>query len=279
MNAKQATCILVIMAAVCTPAMASDAYVIRFNAPGRSNGALTTIWSDDIIFYNQNSNEVMVRALGVSNGSGQGDAPVLTLPPGQAISLNAVPSVNTAWKPVPVPSVWVLHLDVPAGVLLESRDECYLSFASSELFPAPRAKVSLPVFHDLQAAGQAQVHLGTDLSGNESRINVAIYNAGTAPATAQIEVRRVCDGTATDTRTIVVPPNTIVQTNGLSVGDPSNCPAGSSLPYERYTIVTVSQPSITVVSNLNESLPGTGPEFGTGIAPIIGLGVAKTEKF
>src|SRR5439155_14391174 len=149
-----------------------------------------------------------------------------------------------------VPPLWVLHLDIPDGVVAESRDEYYVSFGISELLPAPRGKVSMPIFRQLVAAGSPQVHVGTDLGGNDSRVNVGIYNAGVQTATASVEIHRACDGAVMDSRAVLIPANTIVQTGGMVVG-PSTCPSATIQSWARYTVVTVSQPSLTFVSNVN----------------------------
>jgi hypothetical protein len=257
---------------------AADAYFVRFQAPGRFDVGDTVLWADEILFYNTGTAPAIVRFLGVSNGTPQPDPPTLTLPPGQVISLDTAQSVNERWLPLPVPTLWVLHLDVPAGVVAESRNEYSIQFAIPELFPFPRGKVSMPIFRELAPAGKPQVHLGTDLSVNDSRLNVMIYNGGGETATATIEVRRTCDSALMDSRTITVTPNTLVQAGSLAVGPSANCPPRTTEAWARYTIVTVSQPSLTFVSNLNESLPEPG-QFEFGLVPIVGLGITKNEAF
>src|SRR5712692_1784969 len=106
---------------LCGIAYASDAYFVRFRAEGhRTIAGADVIWGDDILFYNTSTAPAVVRFLGVSNGTPQPDIPTLTLPPGQPIFLNPTP-VAARWPPIPVPSMWVLHLDTPDGVLAESR--------------------------------------------------------------------------------------------------------------------------------------------------------------
>lgn len=77
-------------------------------------------------------------------------------------------------------------------------------------------------------------------------MNVGIFNAGPETASATIELRRFCDDVVVDSRTLSVPPNTLVQTNGLLTGaDAPGCPPPD--PLKRYTVVTVSQPSLVYV--------------------------------
>ena len=100
------------LALLCGISHASDAYFVRFNAQGRQTTAGgNIIWLDDILFYNTGTAPATVRFLGVSNGASQGDVPTLTLPPGETVSLNAMQAVSQKWLPVPVPPLWVLHLD------------------------------------------------------------------------------------------------------------------------------------------------------------------------
>jgi hypothetical protein len=232
------------------------------------------IWGDDILFYNTGVAPAVVRFLGVSNGSPQGDIPTLTLPAGQPIFLNATLPVAEQWRPVPVPPMWVLHLEVPDGVVAESRDE-YRLVVGQPVIVITSGKVSMPIFRELVAAGRPQVELGTDLGGHDSRANVGIYNAGADSATATIEVRRTCDGAVVDSRTVTIPANTLVQVGGLGTGSSADCPLSAAEPWARYTVVTVSQPSFTLVSNLNETIL---PEE-SGVVPIVGLGVTKNEHF
>jgi hypothetical protein len=154
-----------------------------------------------------------------------------------------------------------MHLDVPAGVVVEGRDEVYeILTCTSDPSPGPPVKTSLPVFRTLAPPGLPQVKLGTDLGTTPARQNVAIYNAGNQTATALIEVRRACDDGLVDSRTVSIPPKTISQFGGFGMGSPQNeCRAGPQPAdlranhYVRYTVITVDQPSISLVSTLTES--------------------------
>jgi hypothetical protein len=250
----------------------SDAFFVRFDALGKSNAIWATRWRDDILFFNQNVGAVDVKFVGVSNGSAGPATPPLTIPPGTAVSLNANQTVEQAWRPVGGPTLWMLHLDIPPGVVVESRDEFFA--ASLVGFPSalPAGKVSMPVFRQLAAANARQVILGTDLMAYASRSNVGVYNGGADTATAMIELRRVSDNVLVDTRTISVAANTLVQVGGFSVGaaDP---PANNQM----YTVVTVSQPSFVYVANLNDTPQVSSTE--EGLFPIVGLAVAINQSF
>ena len=96
----------------------------------------------------------------------------------------------------------------------------------------------------------------------------------TETASATIEVRRLCDDVVVDSRTLSIPPNTIVQTNGLGSGDSAtSCFIAQAVM--RYTVVTVSQPSLVYVANLSNSVKPAIP----GATPIVGLAVAQQSKF
>jgi hypothetical protein len=86
---------------------------------------------------------------------------------------------------------------------------------------------------------------------------------------ASIEVRRACDNSIVDRRTVAISPNTIIQVGGLTTGT-NDCPsANRTQNYVRYTVVTVDQPSFSIVSTLTEAqqqAPGN-------IVPLVELAV------
>lgn len=251
---------------------ASDVFLIRFDALGKSNALFVTRWRDDVLFFNGNVTPVEVRFVGVSNGTPQATTPPLTIPAGAVGSLNANQTVEASWRPVGGPSLWLLHLDVPPGVVVESRDEFFADSLVAFPSASPAGKVSMPVFRQLAPANARQVILGTDLMAYTSRINVGIYNGGEQTASASIEIRRVTDNSIVDTRSITVAGNTLVQVGGFSVG-----PAEPPINYQLYTVVKVSEPSLVYVANLNDTvtLPGTEQ----GLFPIVGLAVAINQSF
>jgi len=259
--------------------LAADAYFVRFNAPGRQTGSGGgVIWLDDILLYNTTSAPATVRFLGASNGTAPSDPPSLVLAPQQTISVNAEHLVTDHWQPIGrLSPLWILHLDLPPGVVAESRDQYYVGFGVPELFPAPRGKVSMPIFRDLVAAGSPQVHVGTDLGGNDARLNIGIYNASPDTATATIEIRRSCDNALVDSRVVAIAGNTVLQAGGFAIGTSAGCPAGFVPPWARNTIITVSQPSFTFVSALNENIVSQPGE--AGVIPIVGLSVTNNSRF
>src|SRR4029077_590073 len=118
-------------------------------------------------------------------------------------------ALNGAWEP-PTPNpddnLWTLHLDIPAGITVESRDEVYLeNVCILPVQPTSLGKASMPVFRELTPPNVARVFLGTDLGARSGRTNVVMYNAGTTVAAAHIELRRACDNVVVDQVTVVVP--------------------------------------------------------------------------
>src|SRR4029077_6232298 len=82
---------------------------------------------------------------------------------------------------------------------------------------------------------------------------VAIYNAGQQPALASIEVRRACDNSVVDNRTVTINPNTIIQVGGLTTGT-NDCTIGTrTTNFALYPVVTVDQPSFSIVSTLTDA--------------------------
>lgn len=128
-------------------------------------------------------------------------------------------------------------------------------------------RTSLPVFRSLAAPNNPQVHLGADLGGLPSRINVGIYNASQdATATARIELRSACNDTLLQSRIVSIPPNTIHQFGGFGAHVFCERRFGSSAgtDFAMYVVVTVDQPSLSYVAALrNDELP----EIGTVIVP------------
>lgn len=251
---------------------AADAYFIIFSATGRSSGAGgNAVWSSQVVLFNTNNVSVDVRVLDI-NGVFHVSPPTLTLPPNRLTI-----GLPSSWAGVPRNTLLVLHLDIPPGVIVDSQDQFYFDRQIPELFPFALGKATMPVFRELAPAGTPQVHLGTDLHGAEpSRVNVGIYNAGTETAVATIEVHIGCDDSIADTRTVSIPPNSIIQTNGLSTGT-ATCGVQGFTNLARYTIVTVSQPSLSYVSNINEDI-NRAPDVRDA-APFVGLSIANNARY
>jgi hypothetical protein len=256
-----------LLLACATIADAADLYLVRFNAVSRTNACTTVNWHDEAMFFNSGIAPATIRVLGVSQGQPAPGAPdSFVVAPGSAVALDD--ALGRAWSGVA--QLYVMHLDVPQGVRVASRNEVY-SPACLVFIPSPGAlgQVALPVFTALTIAGVPQVHLGTDLGQLPSRTNVGIYNGGDVAAQARIELRRVCDNIVVDERTVTVPANATVQVGPLSPGV-NTCTTSSQSEWLRYTVVIVDQPSLTFVSNIRETLPNAG----MGFIPTVDLAMA-----
>jgi len=282
MTARSVAIALLLTLTTFAAAYAEDAYVVRFFAFGRGTECAQSLWLDNILFFNRTSAPAVVKLLGVSNGPVPPDVlRELSLPPNRAVAIrNGHPfSGSYPWQPQASAPLWVVHLDIPEGVTIESRDEVYavplcgLTDGRDGLPEDESAgKVSLPIFRSLVPAGVRQIKLGTDLSSHGSRLNVAIYNAATEEAHATIEIRRVCDDALLDTRSVVIAADAITQFGGFS-GSGGRC-LGSGVE-ALYTAITVDRPGFSYVSNVSESLPS----LGLGIVPPIGLAVSNSTDY
>ncbi len=248
---------------------AAPAHVLRFQASGLPFGCTTITWRDVLTFYNTTGASATVRVLGISNGSTfQANPDRIDVPPGTVVWADL--ALQGAWIPQNGPRLWIMHLDVPEGILVESRDEIIVG-DSCVTIPVPLVslgKTSLPVFRAAVLANEPQIYLGTDVGAKDARTNVGIYNQGQVSANAHIEVRRSCDNSVVDARDVQVPPDTILQFTGFAKGA-NTCAATATTPnWLRYTVITVDQPSMTYAVTLSETrnvVPGLAPEIGIAI--------------
>jgi hypothetical protein len=208
-------------------------------------------WRGALLLHNARPAEAIVSFLDVSNGRPfVGIARELHIGPGKTI---AAPSnwVPSPVSPSQVSTLWVIHLDVPEGVTVESRIEITTESCVGPPLGSPdRGKLSFPVYGVLQPAGTPKVHLGTDLASTSARDNIAVYNAGSATAQARLEVRRACDEQVIDARDLSVPPNSVIQVTGLNTATGCTPDTATVAPYTTYATVTLDQPSLSWVSTL-----------------------------
>jgi hypothetical protein len=268
-----------------THAMAHDAYLVRFlDVDGRNALCHKAIWKSDVLFYNRSSTDAVVRLLDISNGTMPNTVDTaLPVPPGRVIAMGHLDPSKFYWAPAPPrpdnERLWVMHVDIPDGVSVESRNEVIDNEWCTDVgAPLRRAvgKVSMPVITRLAPAGTPQVTLGTDIVARGSRTNVMVYNAAEQTASATIEVRRACDDTVIGRQVVNVPPRTIRQFGGFTNDLDTVCPfPPRAEQYVRYTVVTVDQPSFTIVSTLTESQE---PSVGD-VTPLIELAVAVNSIF
>ena len=255
-------------------AQASEAYIVRFNATGKASQGWQAIWTSDLLFYNQKSTPAEIRLLGVSNGQiGTSESLVREIPPRQVASL------DRNWAPVgsPRPEMWVMHVEIPDGVIIDARDiVTYRDTIIPDSLPTGvYTKVSLPVITTLTPSGVEQIKLGTDLGSTPARQNIAIYNASSQLANAVVEVRRACDDSVVESRAVTVNPNSIIQVNGLTTGSDSCTASDRAAAYVRYTVVVVDQPSFSIVSSITEAQPQAPGD----VLPLVELAIAMNAVF
>jgi hypothetical protein len=269
------------------PALADDYYLIEMNVPGQTvDGCANFFWDADAIFYNLGADDQTVTLLGVSNEPFNLGRPVpppqlqqLHVPPGRAASLRQ--STGIPWGPYYASPMWIIHVDAPPSILVDS--EMPLGFAGGGgsgscrgpvYFVQQNGKTQLPVFRSLVAAGHRQVSRGLTIGDVKGHINVAIYNAGSNPALATIEVHRACDGAITETRNVVIAANFAQQFTGFAIPETAQAcaPLDPSAGTSRlaYVIVTVDQPSLTFASILGPALV-TNNQFASTIQVMPGV--------
>jgi len=235
---------------------ARDVYLLQGFTTGASFNRQTTVWSTDTLFYNKGPADEHVTLLGISNGVDPNGrvGQSITVSPGRTASLQQ----EVRWVPA-IPFV-MLHLDVPDNVT--ASDLLYIGSRNDDFLGSPNTLfrrygiVRLPLFNALVPANEPQVHLESDIGGIEAHVNVAIFNASDITATARIETRAHCDDGVISQRTVTVPSNSVVQF-GPFQAETTRC-VGVEQTKSIYTVVTVDQPSLTVVSSLaNNDSPTT----------------------
>ena len=247
MNKKALLVTAFLMAATTTNA--DDVWVLQGFAFGQLTPALFYLWTGDVLLLNPNPTPATIRIIDISNGTLRATNREFVISPGRSTSVNR----EAGWSPTANEPLWVDHLDVPAGVVVESR----ISVGQALSTGGPSmggvfGKVSFPAFRALQPAGVTKIHLGTDLEGIPSRNNVAVYNSADVAAHAHIEVHQVCDESRIDSRDLDIPGKTVVQVTGLSTHTTGCLNIGTNYTY---VAVTVDQPSLSWVSSLSNADP------------------------
>ncbi|MDP9362361.1 MAG: hypothetical protein M3P29_13035, partial [Acidobacteriota bacterium] len=231
--------VTLVISLLSTTLFAGDIYIVQGSAEGPMfNDSERTIWTTDAVFYNTGSTNAVVTLLDVSNGGLRDPSRVptsFTIPSHRTATLEGE---RTGWFPAVFDPLWAVHVDVPAGVLVESilfigsRNEGGTNISPRDR-PTRFGKVRLPIFRALTPAGEPQRHLATFLGAEPdipSRINVGVYNGGAVAATAQIEIRRECDDTIVSSATVSVPAKTVIQVNNFNTNPGRGCPPASPGP-------------------------------------------------
>jgi hypothetical protein len=242
------------------PLIAKDAWVLVGQARGVRSGCNDYYtWYTDTVFHNVSNAEAKVELVD------QGVAPQIT-----AVSFN-VPAqhsvaLSTQIGALPPAGMNIVHFDVSDAIFVESRLEyrwdqpCVATPPS----PGPSGKIAFPVFDHIVPAGQPQFHFGTDLGLQRTRFNVGIYNAGSVPANARVQVRnQACYPLNISDADVVVPPNTFVQAS-LPQRLCEYLVDTATPPWVKYAVVIVDQPSITYVTPVsNQQMPNVSVGVGT----------------
>ncbi|HSP15581.1 MAG TPA: hypothetical protein VLV78_12590 [Thermoanaerobaculia bacterium] len=250
---------VVLFLTITSSAIAKDAWVLIGQARGPQvacNDVYT--WYTDTIFHNLGTTVAKVSLVG------QGVAPLITQVSFDVPAKSSV-ALSKEIGRMPPSGMNIAHFDVGDGVFVESRLEVRYDQPCVAIPPAagPSGKIGFPVFDHLVPAGELQVHFGTDLGFQRSRVNVGVYNAASVPATAHVELRNQACFPATQAKAdVVVPPNTLVQTS-LAPGLCEFVENDSTPPWVRTTVVTVDQPSLSYATPVsNQQSPNVS--FGVG---------------
>lgn len=249
---------------------AADVYVVRFGTDivySSPTECYRVGWRDHLLFRNTTSQDLIVRALSAGNGHTLPNPDLLTVPARRNRSLLILRRAgenggSNNWAPG---AFMVNRLDVPAGVLVESRGELYGPETTALPCQAPPGSlpspevfgtIPLPVVRTLTPAGVEHVHLATDLGTQRIRVNVGIYNAGAAAATALVEVRRSCDDVLIEARAVMIPTNSVTQALGFNDSPrPTGCTSPATTEFSRYVTVAMDQPGFSFVTTLANDLP------------------------
>jgi hypothetical protein len=206
-----------------TPLSAADLYIVRGNASGPFFNAVEYVtWGTEVFFTNHSDALATVQLVGISNDEMPDSrvAKSFSIDPHRSAVLSRDASASE-WTPasVQIQTLWVIHLSVPNDLVVD--DVMFIGRGAAGLglplpgdYPYYFGKLRLPMFSSLVPANHEQVHAATFLGSPSyipSRTNVAIYNGGTAAATARIEIHDYCDDSVLTTTSVSVPANSIVQ--------------------------------------------------------------------
>ncbi len=256
-------CALLAVSLLAVPRLeAAEAYVLNFwsETPINPGSCVRIQWTSDVIFHNSNSEDSLIKVLGLSNGASHGPTTELLIPAGRTRSA----TYTGIWGAGPngdpgSPRLWVARIDVPEGVTVQNRAEGSFFLCSQGLpfGPAEFGAFSLPVVRTLVPANAAKIHLGVDLGAEHSYVNVGIYNAAGDEARASVELRQGCDDTVLARQTVTIPGNSVVQLGGLD-GPGNGCyipGPGNTNGWVRYVVVKVDRPSFSYAVSKMYELP------------------------
>jgi hypothetical protein len=249
---------------VSIPLRAAEVYVVRFLTP-RAETCPTAGYRDQLAFRNTTSQDLVVRALEGSNGYTPPEDPLM-VPAGRSravfIETFERRGISNRWTPVAPFVFMIIKLDVPAGIVVQSRGElwgqgllvsCSPFAVGDEIF----GSFPLPVVSSLTSANVPQYHLTSEFGTVQSRTNVGVYNGGFVAGSAKIEIREACDDQVIETRTVSVPARSVIYAVGFKNGSfsPSCKEFDNASDYSRYVVVTLDQPGFSFALTVAEVLP------------------------
>ncbi len=254
---------------------ATEVYVVRFLTTN-INTCPGAAYRDQLAFRNTTNQDLVVRALGGSNGYTPPEDP-LTIPAGRSravfIETFNRGGVSNRWTPV-APFVFMVNkLDVPQGVVVQSRGElwgqgllvsCSPFAVGTDIF----GSFPLPLIYSLTPPNVAQYHLTSEFGTVASRTNVGVYNSAPTAGTATIEIREACDDQVIETRSVSVPAGSVVYAVGFenTSFSPKCKESGNASDYSRYVVVTLDQPGFSFALTVAEVLPPV-PLVSSSVAP------------
>lgn len=239
---------------------AADAWVLRSRDSVAVTGSCSTLQThSELVFQNAGTADARVKLLAISNDGNSGSAPELNVAAARTVTIDtfATPiwSASSRW--------WAVHLDVPDAVFMANR--LNLGTVPERCPPTPqppsfspnRGRVALPVFRALVPANVPQRHLASDSGARDATVTAVVFNAGAVSASAHVQLYRACDDTVVAERTITLSAksaDSVALPLLISCDAPSRAVMANGFTY--YTVVTVDQPSLTlVISSANLTTP------------------------
>ncbi len=235
-----------------------------------------TLWASGLTLFNNSNADATYRYVaGYGRGAAIGCPPgVITVAPGSAADL------GNCFASSPSNGVGISVFGTTGSIVPHATVSWVVEHCRCQSFGCtviPQGRVPVPVFTGLFAAGSTVVHGEVDL-GNPflsancatlnqrypRRVNVALFNAGDAPATFRISVRvGVLNTNTYFSTTATVAAKDVVQINSLplTLDDVAQQPFANGDGTTRlWVLVTADQPYLSWVSSVFDSPePGAMP--------------------